>query len=130
MAAHEALGQQFFHGTDADLNVGDEISPGDVAGAHKFSSSAAGHGEFVWSTPHASKAAFFGKKVYQVEPTGLHNLYDYGPGGSLGVDKDAHVSLAPMRVVRKGQRNATEGQSARQTLGGDNPVDVKWDDEQ
>jgi hypothetical protein len=110
MAAHESLGPQFFHGTDADLQVGDEIKPGNVAGHRKFTASeASGHGEFTWMSPHAGRAAFFGKHVYQVEPQGLTNEYNYGKahGRNWGhpADMEAHVSLAPAKIIRKGTRH-------------------------
>ena len=105
MSAHESLGPQFFHGSDEDLNVGDEIKPGAVAGIRKFSSESAGHGDFTWMSPDAGKAAFFGKHVYQVEPQGLTNSYTYPSGRQHPVDEGAHVSLAPAKIVRKGRRH-------------------------
>ena len=101
MAAEDAVSpRQFFHGTEADLKPGDEIKPGNVAGHRRFSSESSGHGEFVWMTPHAHKAAWFGSRVYQVEPQGLHADYKYSTP-QHHADDDARVSLAPAKVIRE-----------------------------
>ena len=122
MSAEDHLSPRLFHGSDEDFNVGDEIHPGAVAGNSKFTAEASGHREFVWMSPHEKNASFFGRKVYQVEPQGLTNKYTY-PTPTHPADEDAHVSLAPVKVVRKGR-----------ALRGDNSYnysrnEVRWEDE-
>ena len=136
MAAEEHLGPQFFHGSNADLNVGDEIHPssGDLRHPGNKGFSPGVHKEFVWMTPHADNATFFGKNIYQVEPQGLTNRFSYGgpgkgnPEGShFPVDKDAHVSLAPARVVRKGFA-ISQVQGNYKGLRQETRPAIKWED--
>ena len=112
--------RQFFHGSDEHFNVGDEIQPGSMAGVHKFANESSGHGDFVWMSPDQGKAAFFGKHVYEVEPKGLTNRYTY-PTMNHPMDEDAHVSLAPVKVTRKGRSRSELGHVG---------FSVRWDDEQ
>ena len=134
MSAHDSLGPQFFHGSDADLNVGDEIKPASTipGGGTRFSSHAAGHDEFTWMTPHAGNATFFGTHVYQVEPQGLTNQYNYNlhrRSPTHPADEDAHVSLAPAKIVRKGRtvdRPSTKTLVTNAALANKS---IRWEDE-
>ena len=96
MAAHDSLSpDQFYHGTNAELAPGDMVQPNypkhdDPVWANH------GHSDFVWSSPLPREASVYGDNVYEVEHTGLTGLYKHNTPIS-----QAHVSLAPMRVIRK-----------------------------
>lgn len=55
----------WFHGTNADLAVGDELQPGDLMGkAHGDGSD----GSRVWISNDARRAGAYGHRLYEVEP--------------------------------------------------------------
>lgn len=76
--------QQFFHGTDADLQPGDTVVPGNTIGKSNFTSLAAHRSDSVWTTPDEHGAWWYANhaagshwpdtmprsRVYEVEPTG------------------------------------------------------------
>jgi hypothetical protein len=116
----DSLGEQFklYHGSNQDFNVGDEVKPGDMVprtvksresadpnryGTSRWSDdfSEHGHQNFVWSTTDPEHTGMYGKNLYEVHPQGLTERYTYPTTGNKS--KDTHVSLAPMKVVRRGK---------------------------
>lgn len=116
MTANESLGEQFklYHGSNQEFNVGDEVKPGDMVppnihsrpgsefGTPRWSDdfSELGHHNFVWSTSSPEHTGMYGKNLYEVQPQGLTERYTYKTGTK---SKDTHVSLAPMKVARRGK---------------------------
>lgn len=98
--SHRVLSpQQFFHGTDVDIE-GEEIRPPTLR---------SGRLGRVFTATTAEGAARYGKHVYQVEPRkgarGVfdpHGTYMYGREGHSGIE--AHSFKSPMRIVQKVQR--------------------------
>jgi hypothetical protein len=111
------LSDQFklYHGSNQEFNVGDEIKPGgmvpqsvksrpgSIGETSRWSDdfSELGHHDFVWSTDSPEHTGTYGKNLYQVEPQGLTARYTYPQTGK--VSPHFHVSLAPMKVVRRGK---------------------------
>ena len=128
MTANESLGEQFklYHGSNQEFNVGDEVKPGDMvpktvnsrvdtskaipgstralagslAGRWSDDFHELGHDKFVWSSSRPENTGMYGKNLYEVKPQGLTERYTYKTGVK---SKDTHVSLAPMKVVRRGK---------------------------
>ena len=105
MAAEEHLGPQFYHGTSAQLQPGDEITPNHLSDM----ASQPGDRDFVWTSTRLEHADFVAQHrakhgwhdsntphVYELEGTGLQ-----GPIKDPMKGRNTHVSLAPMRVKRE-----------------------------
>jgi hypothetical protein len=123
MAAADHLSPRLFHSTDSDLSPGDLIHPGYRIPNESYHASDdynhIGHGDFAWAAAGRPKASF-GRKHYEVEPTGLAHPYEMhehpngisarksDPGSTPrypveNIHKNNWVSLAPLRV--KGRVN-------------------------
>lgn len=116
MTASGSLGEQFklYHGSNQEFNVGDEVKPGEmvppsvksrqgsIGSTSRWSDdfSELGHKNFVWSSSRPENTGMYGKNLYEVQPQGLTERYTYKTGVK---SKDTHVSLAPMKVVRRGK---------------------------
>ena len=121
MAAADHLSPRLFHSTNAFLQPGDEVKPGFNTGQRRHSEdfSDVGHSDFAWASKYSPKD-YFGKRHYEVEPTGLTEDYKphETPGGVMtrmdspvaekrmihsNDDLHAHnvVSLAPFKVLRE-----------------------------
>ena len=80
MSAGDHLGQQFFHGSDHEFQVGDTVNTKD---------------HFAWASTQPEVASHYGKKVYKVEP--LNGDIERQPGAhkSFGI----HTSRTGFRVT-------------------------------
>lgn len=68
MAAHESLAPRQFHGTNANLQPGDTILPGnEIKGMNSP------HSSLVWSTSDPEWAGAHGGTVYEIEHQGMSN---------------------------------------------------------
>lgn len=67
MAAHEALGSQFFHGTDHAFQPGEKVLPPLQTGAEPKTLS---RDDRVYLSTSHKEAAAYGKHVYEVQPHG------------------------------------------------------------
>lgn len=111
MAASDHLGQQFpkYHGTNAQLNVGDMVDPKystDRGGKHAyFTSDRAAAAEYAGSKdePAESQGPYTApKSVYRVEPTGsFHQDPHHG-------DSTLFRTASPMKVVARERMSQSE----------------------
>lgn len=107
MTASNSLGEQFklYHASHREFKPGDLIHPaahpdhptGSTAWAHDYDH--LGHDEFVWMKTNPEGVKGYGDNIYEVHPEGLTNQYHWPETGAPY--KDTHVSLAPVRVVKK-----------------------------
>jgi Rifampin ADP-ribosyl transferase len=104
MPAHISMGQfgPYFHGTDAELSPGDEVTSSASRGARRSTASnpsappqATADADHAVYAAHTKRGAGqYGTNVYEVEPTG--HVHPDPESPELGVK-----SYGPMRVVRK-----------------------------
>lgn len=93
-----------------NFKPGDYVKPGNMVpndihsrtgGRWSDDYSDKGHDQFVWMTKHPEDA-HYGSNVYEVHPEGLTRAYNYrGEGEPESRSHQAHVSLAPVKVVRR-----------------------------
>lgn len=109
MTASGSLGEQFklYHASDSDFQPGDQIHPGAMVPSVKSRPGGKwsedypdhGHDQFVWMKTKPEDVRHYGAHVYEVQPEGLSSPYHWPETGAPF--RDTHVSLAPVKVVRK-----------------------------
>ena len=88
----------YFHGTRAELSVGDVLIPG--GGAANFDYLDSGNGEYVWMHDNAEMAARYGAHVYEVEPVEWVENYSEEAGHDDLPSAEQEFIAHQARVVR------------------------------